>query len=146
MAGDLIREVIPRLWIHPLEESKAQFVKEYLAGGRAINRRYLDIWFRHPELARGCQILLEMRCGSWCCADRFYPNLDWAEAWKCDSCGACVKETLEHFLFLFDCGRYMKERLAWFRRIRERLALGEECDVKPFSDPDGSRIGRCVES
>ena len=45
VAGDLIREVIPRLWIHQVEESKAQFVKEYLGGGRAINRRYLDIWF-----------------------------------------------------------------------------------------------------
>ena len=45
VAGDLVGEVIPRLWIHQLEESKAQFVKEYLAGGRAINRRYLDIWF-----------------------------------------------------------------------------------------------------
>ena len=86
-----------------------------------------------------------MRYGSWCCADRFYPNLDWAEVWKCDGCVACVKETLEHFLFLFDCGRYMEERLALFRRIRERLALGEECDVKPFSDPDGCRIGRCVD-
>ena len=42
----LIREAIPRLWIHQLEESKAQFVKEYLGGGgRAINRRYLDFWF-----------------------------------------------------------------------------------------------------
>ena len=41
----LVGEVIPRLWIHPLEESEAQFVKEYLGGGRAINRRYLDIWF-----------------------------------------------------------------------------------------------------
>ena len=78
--------------------------------------------------------------------DRFYPNLDWAEVWKCDSCGACGKETLEHFLFLFDCGRYMEERLALFRRIRERLRFGEECDVKPFSDPDGCRIGRCVDS
>ena len=72
----------------------------------------------------------------------------------------CVKETLEHFLFLFDCGRYMEERLALFRRIRERLEerlalfrrirerlrLVEECDVKPFSDPDGSRIGGCVDS
>ena len=57
-----------------------------------------------------------------------------------------MKETLEHFLFLFDCGRYMEERLALFRRIRERLAFGEECEVKPFSDPDGSRIGRCVDS
>ena len=46
--------------------------------------------------------------------DKFYPNLDWAEAWKCDSCGACGKETLEHFLFLFDCGRYMEERLVLF--------------------------------
>ena len=45
VAGYLIREVIPRLWIHQLEESKAQFVKEYLGGGRAINRRYLEIWF-----------------------------------------------------------------------------------------------------
>ena len=45
VAGDLIREVIPRLWIHQLEESEAQFVKDYLGGGRAINRRYLDIWF-----------------------------------------------------------------------------------------------------
>ena len=45
VAGYLIREVIPRLWIHQLEESEAQFVKDYLAGGRAINRRYLDIWF-----------------------------------------------------------------------------------------------------
>ena len=45
VAGDLIREAIPRLWIHQLEESKAQFVKEYSGGGRAINRRYLDIWF-----------------------------------------------------------------------------------------------------
>ena len=44
-AGYLVGEVIPRLWIHQLEESKAQFVKEYSAGGRAINRRYLDIWF-----------------------------------------------------------------------------------------------------
>ena len=43
VAGYLIREVIPRLWIHQLEESKAQFVKEYLGGGRAINGRYLDI-------------------------------------------------------------------------------------------------------
>ena len=41
----LIREVIPRLWIHQVEESEAQFLKEYLGGGRAINRRYLDIWF-----------------------------------------------------------------------------------------------------
>ena len=41
----LVGVVIPRLWIHQLEESKAQFLKEYLAGGRAINRRYLDIWF-----------------------------------------------------------------------------------------------------
>ena len=121
----LVREVIPRLWIQQLEESEAQFVKDYLAGGRAINGRYLDIWLRHPELARGCQILLEMRCGSWCCVDKLYPNLDWAEVWKCDSCGACVKETLEHFLFLFlfDCGSYMEERLALFRRIRERLTL-----------------------
>ena len=78
--------------------------------------------------------------------DKFYPNLDWSEVCKCDSCGACVKETLEYFLFHFDCGRYMEERLALFRRIRERLALVEECDVKPFSDPDGSRIGRCVDS
>ena len=44
-AGDLVGEVIPRLWIHPLEESEAQFLKEYLGGGRAINGRYLDIWF-----------------------------------------------------------------------------------------------------
>ena len=44
-AGYLVWEAIPRLWIHQLEESKAQFLKEYLAGGRAINRRYLDIWF-----------------------------------------------------------------------------------------------------
>ena len=44
VAGDLVGEVIPRLWIHQLEESEAQFVKEYLGGGRAINRRYLDIW------------------------------------------------------------------------------------------------------
>ena len=35
----------------------------------------------------------------------------------------------------------MEERLALFRRIRERLAFGEECEVKPLSDPDGSRIG-----
>ena len=41
----LVGEVIPRLWIHQLEESETQFVKDYLAGGRAINRRYLDIWF-----------------------------------------------------------------------------------------------------
>ena len=45
VAGDLVGEVIPRLWIHQLVESEAQFVKEYLAGGRAINRRYLDIYF-----------------------------------------------------------------------------------------------------
>ena len=42
-ARDLVGEVIPRLWIHQLEESEAQFVKEYLGEGRAINRRYLDI-------------------------------------------------------------------------------------------------------
>ena len=45
VARYLVGEVIPRLWIHPLEESEAQFLKEYLGGGRAINRRYLDIWF-----------------------------------------------------------------------------------------------------
>ena len=45
VARYLVGEVIPRLWIHPLEESEAQFVKESLGGGRAINRRYLDIWF-----------------------------------------------------------------------------------------------------
>ena len=44
VAGDLIGEAIPRLWIHQLEESEAQFLKDYLGGGRAINRRYLDIW------------------------------------------------------------------------------------------------------
>ena len=43
-AGYLVWEVIPRLWIHQVEESEAQFLKDYLAGGRAINRRYLDIW------------------------------------------------------------------------------------------------------
>ena len=41
----LVGEAIPRLWIHQLEESETQFLKDYLAGGRAINRRYLDIWF-----------------------------------------------------------------------------------------------------
>ena len=95
----LVVKVIPRLWIRQLEESEARFLKEYLGGGRAINRRYLDIWFRHPELARGCQILVEMRCESWCCADKFYPNLDWAEACKCDGCGECVKERFDHFAF-----------------------------------------------
>ena len=45
VAGDLVGEVIPRLWIHQLEESEAQFLKEYLGGGQGINRRYLDIWF-----------------------------------------------------------------------------------------------------
>ena len=45
VAGYLVGEAIPRLWIHQLEESEAQFVKDYSAGGRAINRRYLDIWF-----------------------------------------------------------------------------------------------------
>ena len=45
VARYLVGEVIPRLWIHQLEESEAQFVKDYLGGGRAINRRYLDIWF-----------------------------------------------------------------------------------------------------
>ena len=44
VARDLIGEAIPRLWIHQLEESEAQFLKDYLGGGRAINRRYLDIW------------------------------------------------------------------------------------------------------
>ena len=44
VARYLVGEVIPRLWIHQLEESEAQFVKDYLTGGRAINRRYLDIW------------------------------------------------------------------------------------------------------
>ena len=28
---------------------------EYLASGRALSRRYLDVWFRHPEWARGCE-------------------------------------------------------------------------------------------
>ena len=44
VARYLVGEVIPRLWIHQLEESEAQVLKEYLGGGRAINRRYLDIW------------------------------------------------------------------------------------------------------
>ena len=44
VARYLVGEAIPRLWIHQLEENKAQFVKEYLEGGRAINGRYLDIW------------------------------------------------------------------------------------------------------
>ena len=43
VARYLVGEVIPRLWIHQVEESETQFVKEYLGGGRAINRRYLDI-------------------------------------------------------------------------------------------------------
>ena len=68
-----------------------------------------------------------------------YPKLEGPEGCKCPCCGECGKETLEHFLF--KCGRYMKERLALVRRIRERLTLGEERDVDPFSDPDGSRIG-----
>ena len=45
VAGYLVGEVITRLWIHQLEESEAQFVKDYLGGGRAISRRCLDIWF-----------------------------------------------------------------------------------------------------
>ena len=32
VARYLVGEVIPRLWIHQLEESDAQFVKEYLTG------------------------------------------------------------------------------------------------------------------
>ena len=44
VAGYLVGKAIPRLWIHQLEESEAQFLKEYLGGGRAINRRYLNIW------------------------------------------------------------------------------------------------------
>ena len=124
----LVREVIPRLWIQQLEESEAQFVKDYLAGGRAINGRYLDIWLRHPELCGGCQILLEMRCGSWCCVDKLYPNLDWAEVWKCDSCGACVKETWSTFSFSltvgaiwkkdFSCSIGSERGLRWWRSVR----------------------------
>ena len=71
-ARDLVRRMIPRLWIRQLQES-------------------------------GC---------------------------KCPCCGECEKETLEHFLF--KCRRYMKERLALVRRIRERLTLGEERDVEPL--------------
>ena len=129
-ARDLVGRVIPRLWIHQLEVSDAQFLKEYLTGGRATSRRYLDVWFRRPELARGCQTILEMRCGSWCCVGKYYPNLDWPEVCKCPSCDECGKETLEHFLF--SCRSYGEERLALFRRIRERLALGEEYDVEPL--------------
>ena len=129
-ARDLVGRVIPRLWIHQLEESDAQFLKEYLTGGRATSRRYLDVWFRRPELARGCQTILEMRCGSWCCVGKYYPNLDWPEVCKCPSCNECGKETLEHFLF--SCRSYGEERLALFQRIRERLALGEEYDVEPL--------------
>ena len=43
-ARDLVGKVIPRLWIRQLEESEARFLKEYLAGRRALNGRYLDIW------------------------------------------------------------------------------------------------------
>ena len=45
VARYLVGKVIPRLWIHQVEEGEAQFLKDYLGGGRAINRRYLDIWF-----------------------------------------------------------------------------------------------------
>ena len=44
LAVDLLEKVIPRLWIQQLWESEAQFVNDYLIGGRAINGRYLDIW------------------------------------------------------------------------------------------------------
>ena len=44
-ARDLVVKAIPHLWIHQVEECEAQFLKEYLVGGRAINRRYMDIWF-----------------------------------------------------------------------------------------------------
>ena len=45
LVGKVIpRLVIPRLWIRQLEESEARFLKEYLAGRRALNGRYLDIW------------------------------------------------------------------------------------------------------
>ena len=59
-----------------------------------------------------------------------YPKLEGPEGCKCPCCGECEKETLEHFLF--KCRRYMKERLALVRRIRERLTLGEERDVEPL--------------
>ena len=44
VARYLVGEAIPRLWIPQLGERVAQFLKDYLGGGRAINRRYLDIW------------------------------------------------------------------------------------------------------
>ena len=59
-----------------------------------------------------------------------YPKLEGPEGCKCPCCGECERETLEHFLF--KCRRYMKERLALVRRIRERLTLGEERDVEPL--------------
>ena len=122
-ARGLVREIIPRLWICELQEDSAMVLAEYLASVRAVSRRYLDVWFRHCECWRGCEVMLQMRCGSWYAGEKICPYSDSREMCKCPCCGACVKETLEHYLFR--CHKFEEERRVMVQRIRERCTSGD---------------------
>ena len=125
---DILKEVIPRLWLKQVKEDSSRTLEEYMKQGRAMSRRYLDVWLRQPEWARGCQVMLQMRCGCWYGGDRICPYGDVDVMEECPCCGMKGKETLEHYLFT--CERFKKEREEMAKGIRSRLGLCEECDMK----------------
>ena len=36
-----------------------------LKKGWDISVRYLDVWLKESEVIRGCEMILQMRCGQW---------------------------------------------------------------------------------
>ena len=91
-------DLIPFLWCKQLETDYCQSLWNYLHSGRAMNRMYMNVWFKKPEWARGCQVILNMRVGCWYPGERIVPYEDNVLQMSCPCCGKQGKETLKHYL------------------------------------------------
>lgn len=64
LAKEDLPEIVTFQWAERLTKV-SKTTKEYLENGRFATRLYWQVWMDHPELARGCQTMLQIRCGEW---------------------------------------------------------------------------------
>lgn len=80
-----------------------------MENGRFVTRLYWYVWMDHPELARGYQTMLQIRCGEWKAGDVDWSSLSIRNRNRiCPCCECEVEETLRHHLC--ECDSFKSER------------------------------------
>ena len=125
MSSDDLNSVVMYLWINDLRKVTKRG-KEYLENGRFGSRLYWNVWMEHPELGRGCQKMLEIRCGGWEGGDgewRWKDKFDESGKGVCPCCMKNVEDTLEHYMC--ECKGFEKERNEIVLWVKDKLIKGK---------------------